>query len=190
MSQFLPESAEFKLPGGPVSDADLQFVSRAFGNPNLIAQVAPQFLSYIVSYIEQAGLLIPVSQVPGFNNFTAQTHRVETEQSTASTSYTDLSTVGPTLTGLPDGKYVFFYGCYASNGSAASSRISLKVNSTEAVDADAAVAVSSTAVSIATAVVKDLDNNGVNTVTCRYRAGSGTSSFGTRWLIALRYSNL
>ena len=177
--------------GAALTDFDYRVAACLLKLTNSL-QLPKDTLGYLVEYLSLNQPVIPVSQLSGFSSFNAQSARVETEESTASGTYTDLATVGPQLTALPDGEYVVMYGCYGQNSGTSTARISLKVNSTEAIDAEAAVALvgATNVVSIMSAAIKTLSNNGNNTLTCRYRAGSGTSTFGTRWLIAFKYAEL
>lgn len=196
MSQFLPETGigETKPVGGQVSDSDIQFVSRAFGNPNLIAQVAPQFLSYLVSYIEQSGLLIPVSQVPGFSAFTAKYASVGSSEAITGSSYGDLSTVGPQITGLPPGSYLLLYGAYLE-GQPSSNTVAFcspSVNGSTPSDSNAAIQQALYQVSVASASLATLSLD-ANTVKLQYKrttSGPYNPSATYRWLIAFKYANL
>ena len=191
MSMFLPEQ---KPAGGPVSEADTQFVARAFSNPNLIAQVAPQFLSYLVSYIEQSGLLIPVSQVPGFSSFTAKYSSVSNSESITGSSYGDLGTVGPQITGLPPGLYLLLYGAYLE-GQPSSNTVAFcspSVNGSTPSDSAAAIQQALYQVSVSSASLATLSSN-TNTVKLQYKrttSGPYDPSATYRWLIALKYANL
>src|SRR5690348_16089479 len=79
---------------------------------NSIFQIDPQALEQVFQALEQRGLRTPVSNLVGFAQFLGQVAtRVNTIETTVSTSYTDLATSGPTLTGLADGNYFVFHGC-------------------------------------------------------------------------------
>jgi hypothetical protein len=118
---------------------------------------------------------------------------VATSETRASASYGDLATVGPDITGLADGVYLFMYGCLNKVSAGATLNFySPKINSTEADDADAAQSDSATAFQTSIfAVVKTLSNGGNNTVTMRYRNDNAavTSTFKNRWLIAIRVAS-
>lgn len=149
-----------------------------------------EYKGWLPEWITQAGIDIPIGQVIGFSTFAAQFAAVATQENSTSTTYGDIATVGPTLSGLGPGRYILFYG--SSYGSAQEGFYSPMVNSTEAVDADALQTLTTSAENIpgAFAVLKDLDQDS-NTVQMRYRIGSaGAGAFKKRWLIALKYSNL
>ena len=146
-------------------------------------------------WLEQNPPNIPITQILGFTQFTAQAaDRINTSQSTTSTAYVALATQGPILTGLSDGKYLLMFGAaLASNASTGAPLMNLKVNGTTPSDDNEAVQGSNTTfgVSASTAVVKTLSNAGNNTVEAVYRTSNVavTASFNHRWLVALRYSN-
>lgn len=158
-----------------------------------IFQVSDKFLGQLKLWLEQHPPSTPITSILGFQQFTAQSaSTIDTNQGTTSSTYGDLATVGPTLTGLPDGKYLFVYGSVAVGVAATTAAIqSIQVNSTTAVDADACQNSGSSQCSISMASIKTLSNAGNNTVACKYRSSDNvnTSSFARRWLIALRYAN-
>jgi hypothetical protein len=150
------------------------------------------FETWVVDRVAVAGLNIPIGQIVGFMQAAPQVaDTVATGESTPSTSFTDLATVGPELTGLPDGQYLFLYGCRASNNSAGSlAEMAIKVNATEAAATDAAASSTQVSMSVMRAAAKTLSNDGNNTVTARYQANAaGTATFRERWLIALKIAN-
>ncbi len=157
---------------------------------NSIFDFSDQALGELTNYISQSGLNIPISNIIGFQQFTAQTAPfIMTAETTASAAYTNLATVGPSITGIPAGKYIVFFGSVANN-SAAGNRtfMSLQVNSTAAVDDDSCEMTSATHESIMIVVAKTLplDNN---TLTAKYRVTAGTGNYFNRWMLALRYAN-
>lgn len=150
------------------------------------------FRAWIPNYLETNPPLLPISQITGFAFFTAQPATKLFSNSTMSATYTDLpADVGPTLTNLPGGKYVLLYGCSIAVDSALYfAYMSLKVNATEAVDADAIISQTTTATTAFGFMVATLSQP-QNTVVARYRVtAGGTGLFGSRELVALRYGNL
>lgn len=135
--------------------------------------------------------VFPISQVFGFVQFTALSAPVViTTETIASGVYGDLATVGPTLTGLPDGQYLIIFGALVHTSAAGiASLMSVQPNSTLAVDSDALQSQAVDPVSCARAITKSLSNNGSNTLTAKYRSG-GTGTYSNRWLLALKYANL
>lgn len=205
MSMFLPESAGQPPAGGVTSvtpanpqttQEDIALMQRVLSaaarNPNLIPA---DFMAYILDYIQTSRLQIPIGQVFGFTQFTAQQDVVGlgSAESTSSATYVDLATVGPSLTGLPDGQYIIIFGCDAHNSATGvGSIMSLSINGVAAVDTDSCQMPDQTKdTSMARAVVKTLSNGGANSVIAKYREGyaAGTATFTHRWLIALKYAN-
>lgn len=142
--------------------------------------------------LEMRGLRTPITQVLGFTQFTAQTATfVATGETTTSTSYTNLATVGPTLTDLPDGRYVILFGCAAKTSvTTASADMSIQVNSTSATDNDACFQGNTDVSSIMRATTATLSNSGSNSITAKFKVSSAaTGTFSHRWLTAIRYAN-
>lgn len=203
MSMFLPEGlktpqassgvADVTPPDPDTTSADIALMQRVLSaasrNPNLIP---PDFMSYLFDYIQTQRLEVPIGQVFGFTGYTAQTAaRVNAQETAPTTSYGDLTTVGPSLNGLADGQYLLLFGCnFTCNGIAG--YMSIQPNSTPAADADAAgfLATSATQDNGLSAVTKVLRNGGSNSVTAKYRAGSsGVATFSSRWLVAIKFAN-
>jgi hypothetical protein len=150
-----------------------------------------EYKGWLPEWLALSGFNIPISQVRGFAQFTANSASVTTQQSTASASYTNLGTVGPELAGLPAGSYLLIYGAGAAAVAGVRASVSPKINAVEATDADAMQLIPATAGDVipgAMATVKTL-SEASNTVTLRYKVASGTASFQNRWLVALKYSN-
>lgn len=150
-------------------------------------------LEQLAFWLEQRGLHIPVTNLLGYSqNIPQVAPAVLTSQTTASDTFTDLATVGPTLTGLSDGKYFLMYSAIAANNTAGDgAAISIQINATAASTDDEALAQTGT---LLTTLVgwtqKTLSNGGNNTVTVKYaRVTGGTASFQTRRLVAIRLAN-
>lgn len=182
--------------GKPQASFDPQFAAKVAGalnDPFTQMQLLNQFWDYLTQRIAVAGIPVSISQVTGFSQFNAESAEVATSETTASTTFTDLATAGPTLSGLSDGSYVVLLGCWASSNTAGQAAdMSVQVNSA-AVDGNDGVRTFGTTgpEALARAVVKTLSNDGDNTITAKYRASGGgaTATFVNRWLVALRYAN-
>lgn len=160
----------------------------AAANPLMIP---PDLMSYILDYIQTSRLQIPIGQVPGFVQFTAQVASpIATNESTASTSYTDLATVGPSLEGLPDGSYLVLFGAYGRVSAATGgTRMSIDVNGAGATDSDAVAWNITDAVSTSSFFTTRI-MDGSNSMIAKYRADSPlTGTFADRRLLALRFAN-
>jgi hypothetical protein len=140
--------------------------------------------------------VFPISQVFGFTGFVFQPAvLIGTTENVTSTTYTDLATVGPTLSGLADGNYAIFFGAALIPATGDAAFASVQVNSTPAVDADeivVAVAAATPGVDVSTSrlLLKSLSNGNQNTLTMKYRCQTTSAQFGSRWLVAIKYANL
>lgn len=201
MSMFLPENfsqADTQTgvasiaPATPeVTQGDITLMQRvltaAAKSPNLIPS---DFMAYMFDWIQTQRLQIPISQVFGFTQFAAQSDFVSANEKTSSTTYTDLSTVGPTLGGLSDGKYVLIFGAaHAISATPAAARMAVQANSATPVDDDSTEAVTDSLISCSRATVASVVNGNSNTFTAKYKATSGTAAFESRWLVALKFAN-
>jgi hypothetical protein len=160
-------------------------ISKALWLPN-------EFKEYMVQYLALNQPPISISQVIGFSGFSAQfdSEQDSNVETTASTSFTDLATVGPLITGLPDAEYMLIYASVAKNSLLNdAARIAPEVNSTVATIADAAETQLTSYGSIVGFAKKSLANGGNNTVTLKYATSAGTASFYRRRLIALKIAN-
>lgn len=200
MGVFLPGGADGgrgKLPEparGFVEDGDLALLKKVFGRPELIPE---SFWAHLVDYIAVNQPQIPISQILGFAQFTAIAATpigtsAASSESTASTSFTDLATVGPQLTGLADGKYVIIFGASirsATNGE--DHYMSVDANGAGASDADALFGTNGNRYAAARAITKTLQNGGNNSLTAKYKTGNAASDVHAshRWLLALKYAN-
>jgi hypothetical protein len=149
------------------------------------------FVTWILDQIALRGVPVSISQISGFSGFTARYASVGTTQGTTSAAYTDLATVGPTLTGLANGNYVVFFGATTQTAGAAQAWMSVQINSTGAQDSDGTFAAVTTGTSISRAFVVPLTADDNNTLTAKYHSnGVSNSDFALRWIIALKYGNL
>ena len=156
---------------------------------NIYTDISPGALGQLVDYITQSGIPIPISQVVGFAQFTAQSASpVTAGENTASTTYVNLTTTGPQVTGLPSGQYLLLYGCAALQATAGDLLMAPSINSATPVDADAALTSTPTASGAVRAVTKTL-SLASNTVLAQYRVTGGTGTFKNRWLVALKFAN-
>ena len=205
MSQFMPEKtfqqqsvdSLAQTGQGAVSESNLSLIEKVLAKPEVISQVAPNFFAYMVDYLAVNQPFIPISQISGFSQFTAQYATVSTEQAITSSTYGNLGTTGPQITGLPDGKYLFIYGAALEGrptDNATIAWMSVSFNGAAASDNDGIRQQGELAIPASRATVATLQNNGNNTVTAKYRwessgtpASNPTASY--RWLVALKYAN-
>ncbi|MCR4338323.1 MAG: hypothetical protein NUW01_00390 [Gemmatimonadaceae bacterium] len=151
-------------------------------------------IGYLAERISLEGLQIPVSQLSGFSGFTARVaDTVVTQEDTTSTaSWVDLATVGPSLTSIPDGKYLAIWGCQAF-GSVLNVGTNMGISANGAtpnID-DACQSLSTEAETMASFAEFTLAGGGANTLTAKYRLGNpGTGSYRRRRLLILRTADL
>ena len=202
MSQFMPEStpsapSSVVTPQASVaSDADVALMLKVFNAALARPDLVPEgFMAYVQDFIQTSRLTIPIGQIIGFAQFLGQSKFVNPSQSTTSTSFTDLATVGPELLTLPDGKYVVAWGCTINNGTGGSDNSSMVVyaNGTQLEDPDGnfpGIVTNSVAnVPACVFAVVDMKNSGNNSLVAKYKVSAGTGNFGQRWLFALKIAN-
>jgi hypothetical protein len=149
-----------------------------------------EYKGWLPEWITQAGIDVPIGQVIGFSQFQVQAApRINTSESTASTTYTNLATVGPTFTGLADGQYLIMFGAAALTTSGVA-LMAIELNGAAASDDNsAAFTTTASGVSGAAAFTTTLENGGNNSLLAKYRTTAGTGTFAYRWLVALKYAN-
>lgn len=146
-----------------------------------------EFKGWLSDYIATNMPKLPISQVFGFKLENANVATpIAAQQSTTSTSYTDLATVGPELTGLSDGFYIVLFGAFCDTAaSSTTSFMSPSFNGATALDADSASGPGTGPQS--RALMTELRNNHVNTIRMKYKRSTGTTGdWEKRWLVALR----
>ena len=172
-----------------MADADIQQqVMEVLSDP---MNLPSTFWDYMVKRWLRDAPVFPISQVFGFSATVAQTAtEIATSETTSSASFVDLATVGPTLTGIPDGKYLIIFGASSKNTTAGSgAKMSIDINGGGAADADSTNCAVDQFVDVARFRTKTLANNGSNTITAKYRVTANTGTFANRSLIAIRYGN-
>lgn len=113
---------------------------------------------------------------------------VATSQTTTSTSYTDLATVGPTLTVTTGTQALVWFAALISNSGANSSRMSCAVSSASSVaanDAWAAINVGTSALRFASVHLFTGLTAGSNIFTAKYDVSAGTGTFVNRELAVI-----
>ncbi len=147
------------------------------------------FKDWVPNWVALYGLETPISQVAGFARFTPQVaDTIITSETTASTSYADLATVGPSITGLSDGSYMVIYSHTSSNNTGGfTAFMSISVDGVAASDDDMALAtqVGSTAIQVTFVTL----TGGNHSIVAKYRVNGGTGTFGRRRLAAIKYAN-
>lgn len=160
---------------------------------SILRDFTAESLEELAFWLEQRGLHIPVTQLIGFSQFTANigTSIVTQETTTSTASWADLATTGPTVAGLSDGRYLAMWGCQAF-GSAIDLGVNMGVSANGAtpnID-DACQSNSTSAESIMSFAAFTLSAGGNNTLTAKYKMGNpGTGTYRRRRLLVLRYGN-
>lgn len=160
-----------------------------------IFDFSPQALGELQLWLSQNPPSIPITQIIGFQNFTAvvaPTIQGGTHESTTSSTFTTLATAGPTLTGLSPGKYLVFFGAIADSTVATNSAVmGVSVNDA-AVDGNF-VALTTNVGDTSIGVAGGLTVSAANTsIAARYRNNDAVNNatFLARWLFVLRYANI
>jgi hypothetical protein len=110
-----------------------------------------------------------------------------TSQTTASATFTDLATVGPSVTAPAAGSYDVQWGATISNNTVnTASFMGVKVGTTEPTDANSIQHTESSAGAAAVAETvmgrRRVTAAALDAIVARYRAASGTATFSARWL--------
>jgi hypothetical protein len=150
-----------------------------------------EFGAWIQEYMAVNGV-ITQSQVQGLANLTVTASETlsASPETTGSTSFTDLATQGPFITGMADGTYLVFISAIAQNNAGAASIMGVRVNDTEATDANSGIASSAYWTNIFSAFVASAQNGNNNTFDARYRVDSAsTGTFQHRRIFVLRVGN-
>lgn len=156
-----------------------------------LLNLPPDFMNYTVQYAAVNPLSIPISQVTGFMQFTANISQVGSEEGTTSQTFTDLATVGPELEALADGQYAILFGASMQAPTSQDFLMGLSING-DAVDADHVCETEVMSnLSLAHGLLTTLDS-GSNSIVTKYRITGGSSPGDARyrWLLALKYADL
>lgn len=164
---------------------------------NTIYDVSDQFLGELKLWLEAVGLSTPISQVRGFSQFTGVYAREDSEAHRATAGFGDpdvSGSAGPTITGLPDGRYSLQFGG-SGTGTLSGNVVAymgLSVNGSTPVVGDACEAQGTAHYSVARTILANLTNGGNNTVKALYATSDGTDrgDFRYRWVLAQRYANV
>lgn len=178
------------MAGEPLTEFERKQVERLLSDPSAFPR---EFKNWLPNYLEINPPLLPFSQIIGYNLNNAQYSYVDISTTTTSTGFGDGSSAGPTITGLADGKYLVVFGTSAK-ASVSSHTVRMKVyaNGSALGTADGAGTALTEFMSISQAVIGDLSNGGDNTLAGKFAVdvGGETGTFHSRWIAALRYSNL
>ncbi len=105
----------------------------------------------------------------------------------SSTSYVDLATLGPQLTGLENGSYMVMFGYWTEGGTAVTRFASSFYNGLGTGGSqEAEVNRDGQAMQVH---LVDLQKDNNNSILVRYRTSGGTGNFGKRWLHAVQVAS-
>lgn len=133
-------------------------------------------------------------QVEGLTQFNAISSGVAAFESTTSSTFVDLATVGPQIAGLSDGRYVFLFSAIAQSLSAGNAAfVGLSINGAvpgPVAIAEIGVAFQNLTVATSTEPIT-LSNGNNNSVKMQYRGNNTglTTSYQVRSLLAFKVSN-
>lgn len=174
----------------PLDERELSLQQRLFGS---IETFPEKFKGWIPQQDAVFGLEVPRSRISGLAPFDVFTPaEIAASESTTSTSYVDLTTPGPSLSNLRNGKYIIAFGAQITpTGASDLGCVSLSINGVAASDSDRIVFGGAAAAhgSNARLIAKTLTSGDDNSVALKYRTTAGTNTFANRWLIAIRYGN-
>lgn len=176
------------IPG--LTPDELVQLRKMFSSPLDIPQ---EWKSWLVSYLEANPPVLPISQIFGFNDFTANYAEVVARQAIGGPAgaFYDLATVGPELTPLPKGRYILLFGCAYDASGGATGNMSYSINGAAA-DYNKGALIEPVNVerfNLMRATIEDLVEDS-NTITCKYYSTQVGPAFYLRWLIALKFANL
>lgn len=202
---FMPDGPHQTQPPSGVADitpadpetttADIALMQRVLAaasrNPNLIPA---DFMSYLLDWIQTQRLQVPIGQVFGFTGFTFRAGvAVATPESTTSTSYGDLATPGPFLSGLSDGSYAVFFGADVQAPSGSAAYASISPNGATPSDDDAikfgfpgTASPDAALFGLSLCTMREGDGNSLK---LQYKSAGGLATFSRRRLIAVKYAN-
>lgn len=174
----------------PLTEREIMTIKRYLSDPTAFPTI---FRNWITMWTEVNPPAIPISQVQGFAQFTPYAVRLDAESSWDNTTYGDPNLsgpAGPTLTGLPAGKYVVHYGAGIQAEGAQTIFITLAPNGVvPVVDDNSIESLAPLLVPAATSYLVDLTAE-VNTLKMVFRCGGATGHTGRRrWIVAYKYSN-
>jgi hypothetical protein len=138
----------------------------------------PQEFKHWLSDFVAVGIpMIPYSHIFGSHvNIARSIESVSASESTTAAGYKDLTTVGPEITELADGKYLVAYGATSRDYT------SISINGSTPVDTDAIYGHEFNPAAAFMKVISVKENN-LNTLKLQYK---GTRVFSFRWLFAMR----
>lgn len=183
---FLPSTRLIPQKGDDpfLSPEEVAFQQRMMRNVQSFPQ---EFWTAVLQKVALDGEPVPQSQIQGLARLSVTpAASIATTEATSTTTYTDLATSGPELTGLRDGLYILMYGA-GTDASSNTLYMSPSINGSTPTDGNAVISTISSTLTTSRVITLQNDNN--NTVLMKYRVSGGTGDWGNRWLTAIRYGN-
>ncbi len=115
---------------------------------------------------------------------------ISTSENTTSTSYTDLTTTGPTVSSLSSTSNVIVVVTATTNNSGGSNNymsFAISGDATLAADDSRALLVSSTSIQASSAVFTVTGVTGSCTYTAKYRVSGGTGTWSNRYIVVVPF---
>ncbi len=153
-----------------------------------------EFKDWLLDFLAVNIPPIPISQFVGFVQTKAHYDAVPANEYLGIAAYGDLATPGPQLTGLANGRYIFFFGGFLNGiGGLWDGYMALSINGATPSNSDALYKDSGSSFGwVGTFMIdRSLASNDNNSVKALYKRTAGTissPSWGSRWLVAIRYA--
>lgn len=177
------------------SPEDLDQIERFLRDPSMSKALESWIQDWVAGHL----MATPITQLLGHSSTTFRiAASVSTEHSTTSATFVDLTSVGPTLSQLANGRWLAFWGCLVrdSGGVEVDAAMGISLNAGAASDTHAAhgriAANGRSGVGYARHFgvfgAPALTSAHNNELKAKYRraSGSGTPNFSNRWLVAIR----
>ena len=152
-----------------------------------------EFKTWLNDYLAVNIPLIPISQILGFSTFSASISTTTASFATTSNTYVTSSS-GPSISAIPNGKYIFIYGTLATNSTLDKiNYFSPSVNSAVPSDNNAAIwGTNPTNIhhGVTYCFLSTLSSSNNNRIDMEYRVDGGTGNWKSRWLALIKYSDL
>jgi hypothetical protein len=173
----------------PLSQREQELLTRLFRSPERMPQ---EFWSYLKSRQEADPPQLPISSIFGWSGTTPLLATVNAATDvTGDETYHDQT--GPSLTGLPPGKYMALWWCYAKTTALGpeAAYMSLSVNGSDLGDSVAMAKPVTADATLVSGLVGSLPLDS-NTVKARYRIVDATQTvrFSNRNLLLIKYGDL
>lgn len=167
-------------------------VQRLFSDPLAFPLT---FKQWITAWFEANPPSINIASLLGHDSFTPFFAAEPAESHFTITAFGDPNIsgpAGPTLTGLPGGKYVVLWGGSGGPGASETIFMGVSANGATPIDAEAVEHQNVLHTSASRGAIFTLSlADGFNTLACQYHCTlAHDSDFRRRWIMALKYSNL